>query len=307
MAKPEFSVVVPVFNSEDTLVELFNRINVLFEELHKSYEVIFVDDGGTDGSWNVLTRLKEKKPDLVTAIKLTRNFGQHNATYCGLTHAKGEMIITIDDDLQNPPEEIKKLIDCYTANDADLVYGLYADKKHSSLRNLGSKSLKKSSKMFYKGPGKGSSFRLLTRDLAQHILRHHQHFMYLDELFHWYTDKISSVYVLHSKRKFKKSGYSSFRLFGLFANILIYYSNVPLKLMVYGGLAASVFTFIIGMFFIFKKIFLNAPIQGYTSLIVTITFSTGLILLCLGIIGEYLSRIYMVQNKKPPFTIKKIL
>jgi len=109
----DFSVVVPVFNSQDSLEELFNQIKVVFEQLQKSFEVIFVDDGSTDNSWTVLQKVKENNVEQVKAIKLNRNFGQHNATVCGFSFAKGKSIITLDDDLQNPPAEIPKLIETF--------------------------------------------------------------------------------------------------------------------------------------------------------------------------------------------------
>jgi hypothetical protein len=147
----------------------------------------------------------------------------------------------------------------------------------------------------------------VTRELAGSVTGHHQSFMFLDELFLWYARDISFVDVKHEKRKYNRSGYTSLRLFRLFANIILYYSNVPLRIMVYTGLIVSSITFLIGLLFIIKKVFFNTPILGYTSLIVTMMFSTGLIIFSLGIIGEYLSRIYLVQSKKPPYTIKKII
>lgn len=303
----DYSIIVPVFNSEDTLKELFERIQRVFEGISSTWEVIFIEDCGIDGSWSILETLKKEHPERITAIKLTKNYGQHNATFCGLIHAKGNRVITIDDDLQTPPEEIIKLIELQDQQNADLVYGLYPVKRHSLMRNLWSSSLKITSKAFFDGPGKGSSFRLITGELVKKVLAHHQNFIYLDELFNWYTTSIEGVNVKHEKRKSKRSGYNSFQLIGLFANIMIYYSSVPLRMMIYTGFVVSFFTFLVGLFYIIKRLFFNVSVPGYTSLIVAILFSTGIILLSLGVIGEYLSRIYMVQNKKPPFSIKKII
>src|SRR5210317_1297761 len=120
--QPTFSVVVPVFNSEDTLGELFNRSKAVIEEMDASFEFIFVEDCGRDNSWGVLQQMKKEHPDLITAIKLHRNYGQHNATICGFGFARGEMVITIDDDLQHPPEEIPRLIEKQHEDAADIVY-----------------------------------------------------------------------------------------------------------------------------------------------------------------------------------------
>ncbi len=304
--KKDYSVITPVFNSESMLDELFQRIKSVFDKLGKTFEVIFVDDGSMDGSWKKLQQIKQEDEENVTVIKLSRNFGQHNATFCGFHFAKGDYLITIDDDLQNPPEEIVKLIDSQEEHETDLVYGAYKKKQHSYVRNMGSRYAKKSIKRLLKRESEGSSLRLITRELIEKILQHHHYFVYIDELLRWYTDNISWVEVKHMKRPAGKSGYNTFSLFRYVANAIIYYTSIPLKLMVYGGFFASIIFFIISIYYILLKLILDVPL-GYTSIIVGIMFSTSLILFCLGIIGEYLSRIYMVQNKKPPYSIKKIL
>lgn len=303
---PVYSIIVPVFNSEDSLEELFLGIKRLFEERKESFEVIFVEDHGKDGSWQVLKKLKGVYPELIKAVRLSKNFGQHNATLCGFGFAKGEFIITIDDDLQTPPQEIARLIEVMEGSSADLVYGIAGKKHHSKARNLGSTSLKKSSKALHGSPGEGSSFRLIRRDLVDKILQHTQHFIYLDEVLFWYTDNISFTEVIHLPRKYRQSGYSWTKLVHLGANILMSYTILPLKFLIYGGFVVSLITFSYGVFHIIKKWLYDVPL-GYTSLIVAILFSTSIILFSLGIIGEYLRRIYELQNRKPPFSIQKIL
>ena len=302
----KYSVVVPVFNSEQSLEELFAGISAVFEGIHESYEVIFVEDRGKDKSWEVISGLKARFPEKIVAIQLSKNFGQHNATICGFSFAKGEFIITIDDDLQTPPQEIPKLIGAYEPDHPDLVYGYFKHSKHSAMHRLGSSSIKKSSKFFRKTLDEGSSFRMLKSDLAKKILDHHQNFIFIDEVMQWYTDEIALVEVRHEPRKYKQSNYSSRSVFELLGNILIYYTTIPLKVLVYGGFLVSLFSLVYGVYFIIKKLFFNVPL-GYTSLIVTVLFSTSIILFALGVIGEYLSRIYKVQNKKPPFSIRRIL
>ncbi len=302
----KYSVVVPVFNSESSLEELFAGLKSVFDAQQELFEVVFVDDHSQDQSWEVIKKLKLLYPEQITAIQLSRNFGQHNATFCGFNYVKGTLIITIDDDLQTPPSEITKLINEYHLSDADLVYGYYGHKNHSRMRNVGSRSLKTSAKVFHNSPGEGSSFRLLTAELAQKIRHHEQNFIFLDEVLLWYTDDIAFTEVSHLPRKYKQSGYSITSLIRLFANIVLYYTMVPLKVLVYGGFIISLVTFFVGISFIVKKMVFNVPL-GYTSLIVTILFSTSIILFSLGVLGEYLSRIYQVQNRKPPYSIKKII
>jgi len=302
----DFSVVVPVFNSAGSLTELFNRLKAFFEGQKKSFEVIFVEDGGDDRSWEVLGKLKENFPDLVKAIKLDRNFGQHNATLCGFGFAKGNQIITIDDDLQHPPEEIIKLIQKAEIEQSVITYGIYSKKQHSFARNILSKSVKTSSKLFHNGAENGSSFRLIDRKIVQKVLDHQVSFVFIDEIIYWYTDKIAFVEVNHVKREHTKSGYNPMRLFMMAANLTYFYTNIPLKIMVYSGFIISFFSFVTAIKFIIQKIFFNVPL-GYTSVIVTILFSTSIIVFCLGVIGGYLSRIQTVQNKKPPYHISKVL
>ncbi|MDP2722970.1 MAG: glycosyltransferase family 2 protein [Bacteroidales bacterium] len=302
----DFSVVVPVYNSVDSLEELFNRLKVFFEGIGKSYEVIFVEDGGTDGSWELLKRLKESHPLLIKAIKLDRNFGQHNATLCGFEFAKGRQIVTIDDDLQNPPEEIAKLIETSDKQQNAVTYGIYTKKQHSFARNVLSKSVKTSSKYFHHGAENGSSFRLLDRKIVDQVLNHRINFVFIDEIISWYTDNIGFVFVKHVKRKHNSSGYSSIRLFKMAANLTYFYSNIPLKVMVYSGFIISFLSFLMAVKFIIQKLYYNVPL-GYTSVIVTILFSTSIIVFSLGIIGGYLSRIQTIQNNKPSYHIDKVL
>ena len=302
----KYSVVVPVFNSEPSLVELFTGLKSVFDAQQVSFEVIFVEDCSQDNSWEKISALKEQFPEDITAIRLSRNFGQHNATFCGFGFAKGSFIITIDDDLQTPPAEIIKLIEKQKSSEADLVYGFYGKKNHSRIRNFGSQSLKTSARVLHDSPGEGSSFRLLTSELAKKIMHHQQNFIFLDEMLLWYTTDIAFVEVVHMPRKYKQSGYSFTKLFKLFANLVLYYTMVPLKILVYGGFIISFISMFFGLYFIIKKMVYNVPL-GYTSLIVTILFSTSIILFSLGVLGEYLSRIYQVQNRKPTYSIKKII
>lgn len=305
LSKLFYSVVIPVFNSEASLPELAERLVRVMGDTDKLFECIFVDDGSLDSSWEILKRLKEEHPSTITAIRLAKNFGQHSATFCGFNFAKGDFIITLDDDLQCPPEEIPKLIRRMEETDAELVYGIYEKKRHSWYRNYGSRNFKRVSSLLGR-PKEGSSFRLISSNIIQKIIIHQQNFVFIDEILHWYTDYVSLVVVEHHPRKYQRSAYTTRKIWKLLANIMIYYTTVPLKLMVWGGLLSSALFFILSVIFVAKKIFFNVPL-GYTSLIVAILFSTSLILLSLGIIGEYLSRIYMVQNKKPLYSIKKVL
>lgn len=299
----DYSIVVPVFNSELTLEEIHRRTATVFEKIEKSVQFIFVDDGSLDTSWKVMQKIKKEHADNVTIIRLNKNYGQHNATFCGMQHAKGEAIITIDDDLQHPPEEIPKLIARREQRKSELIYGFFNKKRHSLYRNLGSKMVRKTAERFLGRTEQASSFRLISKTIVEKILHHSRNFIFIDELLWWYTDEIDFVYVEHNKRKYKKSGYSYGALWKLLTNMMVYYTNFPLRIMVYGGLFSSIVFLIVTLYYLLAKAFYNVPL-GYTSVIVGILFSTSLILFSLGVIGEYVSRLYTFQNHKPPFIIK---
>lgn len=307
MSNPSYSIIVPVYNSQQSLEELFLGIRTVFMNEGFTFETILVDDGSRDKSWSIIADLKAKYPEQVKGIRLNKNYGQHNASLCGFSFARGQYIITIDDDLQTPPGEISKLIRTVETTNADLVYGYYTHNKQSVARRIGSRSLKKSSGIFRDTIMEGSSFRLLKADLKEKLLNHQQYFIFIDEVLQWYTDDIKFVEVDHKPRKYSTTSYTSGKIFNLLTNILIHYTTIPLKLMVYSGFTISFLTLLVGVYYLFRKLFLHVPIPGYTSLIVAILFSTSIILFSLGIIGEYLGRIYEVQSKKPPYSIKNII
>ena len=287
-----YSVIIPVYNSGGGLNELVTRINSTLQG--KLFEIIIIDDGSTDNSWEELSVIKKNNNHL-TIIQLSKNFGQHSALFCGFNFCKGEFIITLDDDLQHPPEEINKLIAEQEKKNCDVVYGIYKIKQHSFMRNSGSYLVRKSSKLAAGYSGLGSSFRLIKNEIIQKIVTgHKQNFFYLDEVFYWYTSSFGYAEVEHHIRKHGKSGYNFIKLSNLYLNIVVNYSAVPLKLMTRLGLIFSVISFSLGVRFVYRKLVHHVPL-GYTSLIVTILFSASVIMFCLGIIGQYLYKIYQSQ------------
>ncbi|GAB4296152.1 MAG: glycosyltransferase family 2 protein [Marinilabiliales bacterium] len=304
---PEISVVIPVYNSSKAIEELIIRLKNTFNDIKRSFEIVLVDDNSQDNSWEVMQDVKIKNRDIsIKLIKLAENFGQHKATFCGIEHSSGDYIITIDDDLQHPPEEIPKLLTKQEETLADVVYASYIDKKHKKVRNFASKAIKKTLKKIDNSPGDGSSFRLIKREIAQKILQQHRVFVYIDELILWYTRNIAFVPVKHDERKYDKSNYTNAKLAEMSVKIFLFSTTIPLKFMVYGGLVASFISFLLSLYFIYRKIFYNVPL-GYTSLIVAILFSTSIIMFSLGMLGEYLSRIFITLHKKPPYLINKIV
>ncbi len=301
----DLSIIVPVYNSQETLPELFARLKQAIEGMGRTFEVIFVEDCGQDQSWGVICQLKEQHPEHVVGIKMGRNFGQHNATLCGFHHARGKFLVTIDDDLQIPPEELPKLVAEQERTGADLVYGCYAVKKHGPLRNLASLAIQKVQEMTFEGAGKNSSFRLITAALADKIKGHRQSYVYLDGLFLWYTRYVARTLVRHEERRHGRSGYDLVRMMRLAANLFFNFTTLPLRWIIYLGIVCSAISFALGVTFMIRKLLYDVPL-GWTSIMVTIFFSGSVILLVLGIIGEYISRIFSLHNARPQFSIREI-
>lgn len=205
---PKLSIVVPVYNGATTIEELHQRIRKVVDD----FELIFVEDGGSDNSWEVIRKIHQSFPNEVKGVQLAKNFGQNNATICGICEASGEYVLTMDDDLQNPPEEIPKLIKAIEEKDCDLVYGFFKHKYHSFIRNMGGRFLGWIFKLLAKGFKLGSSFRLMKGEIASQICENKEKSEFLELLVHWETSKINYVEVLHERRKSGQSGYNLFKL-----------------------------------------------------------------------------------------------
>lgn len=299
------SIVIPVYNSAETLGEL---ADTLHSELNhnRGYELIFVDDGSRDSSWAELEKIKKKYPEKVTAIRLSRNFGQHNAIVCGFGFAKGDYVLTMDDDLQHPPSEIMKLVAEAESTDADVVYGIPKERKHGAVRVAGSYFVRKSSRYAAGNTGEGSSFRLLKKEIADNISEHRNHSMlFIDEILHWYTGNIVTTDVEHHVRRKGRSGYSFGKLLSLYLDVVINHSAIPLKLMTWIGLISSFVTFSLGILFIYRKLENKIEVSGFAAQIVAILFTASILMLCMGIVGQYMYKLFLLQNRRPPFAINK--
>jgi polyisoprenyl-phosphate glycosyltransferase len=301
-----YSVIVPVYNSQGTLSELFTRTQAVFSALGEEFEMIFVEDCGPDQSWQVILDLKKAHPEQIKAIKLSKNSGQHNALMCGFNYAQGDFVITIDDDLQIPPEEIPLLIRRQQQTDAQLVYGVYEEKRHHLLRNLGSQAVQRVFRSVFNTNGDITSFRLISRTLCRQLISHKQSFIFIDGLLHWHTQYIERVKVVHRERAVGKSNYSPIKLIRLANNLLFNFTTFPLRSLIYLGTFFSLVSFITGIVFMIRKMFFNVPL-GYTSIIVSIFFTSSVLLLVVGVIGEYIGRLYTLQNDKPQYSVREVL
>lgn len=301
----EISVIIPVYNSGLCIQKLATEIHGILSENKISFEIIIVDDASKDDSWK---KIKEISSELknVRAFLLGKNFGQHKATLCGFYNAKGRSIITIDDDFEQNPKDILTLYSQLKESNSDVVYGMPTNLKKSFIRKMTARLYKFISKVENPYGGNGSSFRALKKELVSKIVEHQNHLFFIDELILWYTMNIQTCNVNFSISRKKKSGYGYSKLFFLSTNVLMISTTMPLKLVKAIGVSISAISFLTGSFYLFKKIFFKSP-AGYTSIIVSVLFSTGLILLCLGIIGEYLGNVLMMQSNKPAFYVKEEL
>ena len=300
----DISVLVPVYNSAQTLHELVNRTIKVLDRLSGQSEIVLVDDGSVDRSWETLCELQKEFPDRLVTIQLMRNFGQHNALMCGLRHARGRLLITLDDDLQTPPEEIPKLVDRIEAEQLDLVYAQYKSKQHELWRNLGSGLVSLFYRLVFRMRVKVTSFRVLRRELAEQILAYDLNFTYLDGLLAWNTQRISGVEVEHHTRQSGRSGYSFGKLFLLAMNLFTNFSLFPLQIVSLLGFAFSLIGFVLGTYYLVRALSQTIVVSGYASLIVSIFILSGVQLLALGVLGEYLGRLHLNVNRKPQYGIR---
>lgn len=301
--KPDISVVVPVFNSAQILPEVFAGVRDVMETMNLEFEAIFVDDGSSDESWDTILALQAAHGGLVRGFRLARNSGQQAATYCGLLQSRGDWVVTLDDDLQTHPREIKKLWTHALESQADVVYGAYDSLRHPLLHRLGSRIFHVLLRRVAPAFPRGSSFRLIRAEVLQTLSRNPGPWIIVDALLAWQSSDMSTVLVEHNDRKSGRSGYSFARLCGIAWTLLITYSKLPLRLMGGFGFLSAFFSIGLGLYYLVRKFTVGAQV-GFSALIVTITFSSGVILLSLGILGEYISQIHTMVSGQPAFSIK---
>lgn len=299
------SVIIPVYNSEQTINRLVEHV---LETLDRTtLEIVLVNDGSRDRSEQVCTELAKRFSE-VKFISLRRNSGEFNAVMCGLNHASGDYCVMIDDDFQNPPTEILKLVETAQQGDYDVVYSFYATKKHSWFRNFGSWLVNRVTTWLLEKPNDLylSSFKLINQAVVQEIIKYKGPYPYLDGLIFRVTRNVGRVQVSHNAREEGESGYTLRKLTSLFMTILFGYSLKPLRLLTATGLAFSGFSLLavlidLVLYAIHSEFFI------LNSVLILLTFFSGLILNCLGIVGEYIGRIFMTQSGLPQYVEKMVI
>lgn len=306
---PFYSIVVPVYNSQKTLQELYDRVRNVFEtEIKEPFELILVDDSSKDQSFKEMEKLRIADRR-VKIIQLSRNYGQHCALLCGFHYAEGDFVITMDDDLQHPPEEIPKLIQGLLADpELDVVIGKYMSKKHGPIRRFGTFLANKvSSHIFKKDPNlKLTSFRIMKRFVVQGILERQVHFPRIGHLLLLVSNRIGNVVVEHDSRKYGKSGYTFRRLVKDFFSNILTNSSFPLIIVRDIGIISFIVSVFLGLYYLARYLFFGISVQGWITLVLLILSYSGLILLSVGIAGDYLIRILEEAKRLPNYTIRQL-
>ena len=303
-----YSIVVPVYNSEHTLEPLYSRLKHVFEEeLHRDFELILVDDGSKDRSFEIMEKLHKEDPR-VRIIQMARNFGQHPALLCGFHYVKGDFVITMDDDLQHPPEEIPKMIRVMDErDDVDVILARYENRKHSLIRRLGTwVSVSMTTKMLNKDPDlEITSFRLMRRFIADAIMDTTVHLPQIGNLLVMNSNRIINVDVHHDARAYGHSGYSFKRLVHDLLYDITTHSALPLIIVRNIGIVTFLISIILGVVFLIQYLTGRISVPGWTSIILVLLASTGLTLLSVGILGDYMLHVLNEAKKMPQYTIRK--
>ena len=304
----QLSFVVPVYNGAKTIGAVVSRILDTFSQ--HAVEVVLVNDGSDDNSEMVCRCLVEKHPERVIFVHLAKNFGEHNAVLAGLAQTRGQAVAVLDDDGQNPPEEVMPMWRTLKEQHHDVVYGRYRRKQHHWFRNMGSRLndvlatwlLRKPPHIYL------SSFKVLDRFVVREVLKYRGPFPYLDGLIFRATGNIGQVDVRHAKRVAGKSGYTLHKLLRLWLNMFLGFSITPLRTAVVIGLLTSALSALMMVGILVDKLWLNPHVPvGIPSVLAWITFFSGVQLTVLGSVGEYVGRIFLSQNGMPQYVVREVV
>lgn len=301
MKSSKISVVIPVFRSSNILESLYGRLQPVLDSISDDWEVLLVDDASNDGTFGVMLSLRNLDPR-IKIIRFARNMGQHHATLCGIQRSCGDIVITLDDDLQNPPEEMPKLL-AKLDEGYDLVIGRIATtKKHSWARNFFSGVIQQLLCRILHKPKDLvlTSYRCMTRRAADGIAAFTGAHPYLPALMLAAVpaDRIANVLVSHEERARGRSTYTVAKLVELASYLLINHSYIPLRFVTAWGMALSLLSFLFAIWVVLRVVFFGSPLAGWPSLAVLTAFLCGNVLFCVGILGEYVGRL-VEENSRP--------
>jgi undecaprenyl-phosphate 4-deoxy-4-formamido-L-arabinose transferase len=303
MDAPAISVVVPVYNGAATLPELARRVDEALAG--RAYELVLVNDGSADASWERIAALAREQPQ-VRGLDLMRNYGQHNALLAGIRAARGGVVVTIDDDLQNPPEEIPKLLERLERDEADVVYGSAAAQHYGFWRGLGTRLSKLALRVAIGSDvaGRVSAFRAFRTDLRVAFAGFEAPYVSIDVLLNWGAARYAFVNVEHRARDVGRSSYSFGRLATHALNVLTGFSTRPLRWASLLGLAFTLFGAAI-LILVVVRYFVEDSVPGFPFLASIIAIFSGVQLLTLGVIGEYLARMHGRVMDRPAYAVRE--
>ncbi|MEY2509611.1 MAG: hypothetical protein QOE26_374 [Verrucomicrobiota bacterium] len=301
---PHLSIVVPLYNAAATLPALLQEISAL--QVEGGHELIIVNDGSRDETEAVALKLVRESQMPMTFLSLSRNFGEHNAVLAGLRAASGRYAVTMDDDLQNPPSEALKLLAVAEAENRDVVFGIYERKEHAWWRNAGSQLTNLIADFVVEKPKKLylCSFRCLSRFVIDEITKSRTPYPYIDGLIFQVTQNVGTARVRHVERTQGNSGYNFRKLMRLWISMLVNVSILPLRLMTLAGMITSALGFLAVIEVVLEHIWSRTP-TGWSSLMAAMLLLSGTQLLLLGILGEYVGRIYLGISEKPQSVVRK--
>lgn len=298
----DVSIVVPVYGGSSALSELCTRLAVAMQPTGLDYEVILVDDRGRAESWGKICTVAAEDTH-VLGLRLGRNFGQHAATICGMAYARGKWIVTMDDDLEHPPESVPALL---AAGDEDhpLVYGVFKKRTHAAYRNLSSELMRRVLKRAFPDLNEDyCSFRAIYAPLAKQLDRFGLNRPYIDGMLSWLTSSTRSVEVPHEQRHHGESAYTLRRLISHAANIFVTFSTLPLRVATFGGATLAAISFLYLLFVIYGRLRGSITNPGYASLMSAVLFACGIQLLILGVVGEYIGRLMGATFRRPMYVV----
>lgn len=305
MPIPSLSVVVPLYNSAGILPKLLDRLQPVLAGLGIPYEVVLVDDGSRDASFQVLQAEAKKRP-WVRGFRLMRNYGQHNALLCAIRHARHAVVVTIDDDLQHPPEEIPRLL-AKLDEGFDVVYGSPAVERHGLLRDLASRvtkfALQKS--MGVETARHVSAFRALRTELRKAFDNYQGQFVSIDVLLTWSTTRFTAIEVRHDARQEGVSNYTLRKLFTHTMNMLTGFSVFPLQLASVIGFVFTLFGLLVLAYVLVAYLVRGSAVPGFPFLASVVAIFSGAQMFAIGIIGEYLARMHFRMMDRPSYSLRE--
>ena len=307
MSKTLYSVVIPVYNSSKIVEDTVSQVREFFLAQALRFEIILINDGSNDNSWPVIACLARRYSEL-TSINLLKNYGQHNANLCGFIEAKGDYVITMDDDLQNPPDEIAKLI--YAVQGGyDLVIGHFESKRHPLVRRVGSQFVGWLNRKVFDVNDHLvlTNFRIIHRSVVDRICRDRSFVPYIPGLVLKYSSSRSNVMVRHLPRAEGKSNYTYRKLLRLVATILFNHSSIPLRYGAAFGFMVAGSSFLLSIYFLLEAAINGTKAPGWATVVVLLSFFNGVLILLLSIIGEYLIRILREIGNQRSFEIREIV